>query len=135
MNHNQVFTGNPKSVVQKKKRKKMLAKITTIKIIFFRENLGTSGKTFQSTSSAHNCWGKGNARNDHGTKCHISGSQGKARTLNCHLSKNCTRSTKPVYRFIMITLLLAIKLKATPNDNPTTNDPPRADNYPQKVNN
>ena len=39
--------------------------------------------------------------------------------FNCHLIKNGGRGTKPALKFMVITPLMATKLKAAPNDNPT----------------
>ena len=39
--------------------------------------------------------------------------------LNCHLFKNGSNGTKLAYKFMMIITLLVIKLKTTPNGNPT----------------
>ena len=63
--------------------------------------------------------GKANAINDHGTKGHIAVAKTRGEFINCHLFKNGGRGTKPTYIFLVIITLLVIKLKATPNCNPS----------------
>ena len=96
----------------------MLAKITTIKIIFLEKILGPLER-HSKAHHQHTIAGE-KAMPGMSMEPNVTFLVAKARSLNCHLSKNCTSNTKPVYKFMMITPLLAINFKATPNGNPTT---------------
>ena len=57
--------------------------------------------------------------NDHGTKGHFAANQDFGNISKLLFNQKLWQGTKPVYKFMLINSLLAIKLKAAPNGNPT----------------